>query len=334
MQLSLALDSFQNTLPKKPYCSNDLTQGVVIRPREMAINFKYLQPNHPYYQHYLILDLDYDAALVEILYSMTGLPLPNLLVENRENGRSHIFFKLRKPIYKTNASKLKPIIYANAILKRLQQLFNSDVGYSGLIAKNPIHEHWRAYTLHPEPYSLHQLIQKLDITWDEANKPIKQDEAIGLGRNCFIFHTARHWAYNEIRNYRGKTYNQWLEAVINHCSKLNSGLSQPMQYGEVKGIAKSISRWTWKRDAYCYQEFIDRQRRKSALGASKGGITRSSSFSSLREKAVDMKQSGANNTEISKVLGVHRRTVIRWLSSTLQKECDSAPKSDNSQFLI
>jgi hypothetical protein len=36
----------------------------------------------------------------------------------------------------------------------------------------------------------------------------------------------------------------------------------PLQYNEVKGIAKSIARWVWKRDGYAYQEFIDRQTRK------------------------------------------------------------------------
>ena len=198
MQLSLTLDSFQETLPKKPYCTNDLSQGLLIRPKETAVKFKYLQPNHPFYQNYLILDLDYESSLIEILYSMTGIPMPNLLIENKDNGRSHIFFTLKTPIYKTNASKIKPIIYANAVLKRLQSLFNADVGYSGLIAKNPIHEQWRAYTLRDKPYSLNELASKLEIDWKEANKPIKQDEAIGLGRNCYVFHTARFWAYTAV----------------------------------------------------------------------------------------------------------------------------------------
>ena len=46
-----------------------------------------------------------------------------------------------------------------------------------------------------------------------------------------------------------------------------------MQYNEVKGIAKSIARWVWKRDGYCYQEFIDRQKRRGTIGGrkSKGG---------------------------------------------------------------
>ncbi|MEG2707146.1 MAG: replication initiation protein [Erysipelotrichaceae bacterium] len=274
MQLSLALESFQETLPKKPYCTNDLSQGLLIRPKETAVKFKYLQPNHPFYQNYLILDLDYESSLIEILYSMTGIPLPNLLVENKENGRSHIFFNLKTPIYKTNASKLKPIIYANAVLRRLQSLFNADLGYSGLIAKNPIHEQWRAYTLRDKPYSLSELASTLEIDWKEANKPIKQDEAVGLGRNCYVFHTARYWAYTAVREYRGKTYNQWLQTVIDHCLKLNEGLTEPMQYGEIKGIAKSIARYCWKKDAYHYQEFIQRQAYKGTLGGIKSGEVR------------------------------------------------------------
>ena len=99
----------------------------------------------------------------------------------------------------------------------------------------------------------------------KKQKPPKQHEAIGLGRNCYIFHTARFWAYKEVREYRGKTYNNWLQAVIDHCLKINEGITEPMQYNEIKGIAKSISRYCWKKDAYYYQEFIDRQSRKGKL---------------------------------------------------------------------
>jgi hypothetical protein len=42
-----------------------------------------------------------------------------------------------------------------------------------------------------------------------------------------------------------------------------------MQHNEVKGIAKSISRWVWKKDSYCYQEYIDRQTRKGRNGGLK-----------------------------------------------------------------
>ncbi len=294
-ELNFILDNFINNLPKKPYCSNDLGQGLLIRPKEIALNFKYLQANSPYYQHYLILDLDYEAVMAEIIYSKVGIPLPNLLVENPENGKAHLLFQLQTPIYKTDASRPKPIIYANAIIKRLEKLFDADVGYSGLITKNPFSSEWRVSTLRSRPYSLNELALNLDLSWKEVNQPIAKDEATGLGRNCYIFHTARHWAYVEIRKFRGSTYSAWFECVLRHCQNLNCGLADPMSHNEVKGIAKSISRYCWKKDSYCYQEFIDRQTRKGKLGGrpktttAEGnpwealGISRATYYRKLRE---------------------------------------------------
>ena len=306
--------SFIGNLPTKPYCTNDLATGLKIRPKNSAISFKYIQPNSPFYQHYFVLDLDYESALSEILYSLDGIPMPNFVAETPNSGRLHAFFELKTPIYTTDASRQKPIMLANAIYLRLQQLFGADVGYSGLISKNPIHEQWRTYSLRKKPYTLTELSSKLDIDWQEAKKPPKQHEAIGLGRNCYIFHTARFWAYKAVREYRGKTYNNWLQAVIDHCSKLNEGITEPMQYNEIKGIAKSISRYCWKKDSYCYQEFIDRQTRKGKLGNEKSLLTRRTKQKINIEKAQRLKALNVSLKEIAKQCGVNERTVRRWLN--------------------
>lgn len=305
--------SFIGNLPNKPYCTDDLSTGLKIRPRNTALAFKYIQPNSPFYQYYFVLDLDYESAMSEILYSLDGVPMPNFVAENPQNGRLHAFFELKTPIYTTDASRQKPIMLANAVYLRLQQLFGADVGYSGLISKNPIHEQWRTYSLRKKPYTLTELSSKLDIDWQEAKKPPKQHEAIGLGRNCYIFHTARHWAYVEIRKYRGKTYNVWLQGVIDHCLKLNQGITEPMQYNEIKGIAKSISRYCWKKDAYHYQEFIQRQAYKGALGGKIGGVKRAEKYIALKEQAIILANQGFNNTQIAKKLDVSRYSVIKWV---------------------
>lgn len=311
-QQSLTLERFITNLPDKPYCSNDLGCGLKIRPKTIAMTHKYIQPNHPYYQNWIVLDLDYDAVLVDLIYSTVGVPLPNILVENKHNGRAHLFYQLQKPVYKTDASRLKPIAYLNAATQRLQALLNADVGYVGLIAKNPLNTLWRAYTLRDKPYSLNELASKLEIDWKEASKPLKLEEARGLGRNCYIFNTARHWAYIEIRKYRGKTYPQWLSGVLDHCMKLNEGMIHSLGYNELKGIAKSIARWVWKRDPHCYAMFIERQSIKGRKGASKGGKARSMQYTDQREQAQRLKVEGLNNTQIAKKLGVDRKTVGRW----------------------
>ena len=138
--------SFIGNLPIKPYYTNDLATGLKIRPKNSAISFKYIQPNSPFYQHYFVLDLDYESALSEILYSLNGVPMPNFVAENPQNGRLRIF-ELKTPIYTTDASRQKPIMLANAIYLRLRELFNADVGYSGLISKNPMHEQWHTYSI-------------------------------------------------------------------------------------------------------------------------------------------------------------------------------------------
>lgn len=310
----LALNFFEEKLPKKPYATDDLSFGLGIYSKAQAMLKAYLQPNHPYYQHCLVFDIDTPAAVVELDYCMIGVPIPNLITENPANGHAHFVYLLDTPVYKTDASRQKPIIYARAIERALQRVLDADVGYSGLITKSPFSSKWRLYVRREKPYSLNELNSLLEITWQEANKPVKQDEAVGLGRNCSMFHSVRHWAYKEVRKYRGKTYNQWLECVLQHCLSFNSGFTDPMTYGEVKGIAKSISRYCWKKDPHCYQEFIDRQMRKGRKGASQGGLARSANYADQRQKALAMKQSGANNAQIAETLGITTRTLRNWFN--------------------
>jgi hypothetical protein len=127
-----------------------------------------------------------------------------------------------------------------------------------------------------------------------------------------------------VRQYRAKTFNQWLESVIAQCCSINVQFTDPLQYNEFKGIAKSIARWVWKRDGYAYQEFIDRQTRKGQLGGLKGGKVRSAQYEAKRKQAVRLKAKGMNNTEIAKQLGVDRRSVFNW--------CNSEPKSGTSNL--
>jgi hypothetical protein len=313
-QLPLALEQIINKLPAKPYCSDDLSYGVKVRPKAIALLKRYIQANHPYYTNFLIFDLDSPTAYIDFFYDMVGIPTPNLIVENPENGHAHYVYQLATPIYNTDASRPKPIQYGNAVYTALREVLKADKGYTGLITKNALHEHWRTNVLRQEPYTLNQLAERLDLTQHKITKPIAPDEAVGLGRNCCLFHTVRKWAYVEIRSYRGSTYTQWLQGVIDHCIKLNGEFTLPMSYNEVKGIAKSIARWVWKRDSYSYQEFIDRQTRKSKLGASKGGTARAAKYQDKRQQAQQFKAQGLNNTQIAKQLGVDRKTVRRWFS--------------------
>ena len=105
---------------------------------------------------------------------------------------------------------------------------------------------------------------------------------------------------------------------------LNKGLNQPMTFGEVKGIAKSIARYCWKNDAYCYHEFIDRQTRKGRNGGLKGGVTRSMKYEPLRLRARELYSNGLSCRKIAVELEVSKSVVATWI------KCPSEPKSDIS----
>ena len=79
----------------------------------------------------------------------------------------------------------------------------------------------------------------------------------------------RKWAYTAVRAHRGGIYNTWLEEVTKQCLSVNEAFLEALPYSEIKATAKSIATYCWKKDAYCYQEFIDRQSRKGALGGKK-----------------------------------------------------------------
>lgn len=133
------LEHLTENLPRKPWCTDMKGTALLVRPKNIAINYNYIQLNSPYYQKYLILDLDYEHSLAEILFSRVGIPLPNFVTANFQGGKSHIVFELEEPIYKTNASKQKIIAFAHAIIIRLQELFDADIGYSGTITKILFH---------------------------------------------------------------------------------------------------------------------------------------------------------------------------------------------------
>ena len=316
-QLSLGLEQFTGNLPNKPYCTDDLQLGLQIRPKNLALLKRYIQPNHPYYTHFFVFDLDYPTAYIDFFYSMVGVPMPNLIVENPENGHAHYVYQLKTPIYQTDASKPKPIQYGNAVYNALRDVLDADINYTGLITKNAVHKQWRTHSLRDEPYTLNQLAEHLELTIKQVNRAIAPHEATGLGRNCCVFHTVRKWAYVEIRKHRGKTFDQWFKSVIVQCESVNAQFRAPMQYNEVKGIAKSIARWVWKRDGYAYQEFIDRQRRKGQLGGFKsnssfGGKARSQKYELLRVRALKLKAQGLSTKEIALELCVSDRTIRNW----------------------
>ena len=253
-------EDFYEKLPKKPYCSDDLGHGVIIRPKSTAIQKQYIQHNPPCLITSLVFDIDRSDAY--FAWSDANLPTPTWIAKNRLNGHAHIGYMLSTPVCTTHRAKQNVIEYLAKIEQAYSLALGADRGYSGLITKNPCHGTWENHIFGVQPYDLNYLADFVEL--QELKNDLK--EVSGLGRNCMMFDTVRYWAYKAIRAHRGSTFDIWLGKVLEQCQNANGAFIEPLPYSEVKATAKSIARYCWKKDGYHYQEFIDRQSRKCKLG--------------------------------------------------------------------
>ena len=254
---------FYEKLPKKPYCSDDLGHGVIIRPKSTAIQMQYIQHNPPCLITSLVFDIDRSDAY--FAWSDANLPPPTWIAKNRQNNHAHVGYMLATPVCTTHRARQNVIEYLAKIEQAYSLALGADRGYTGLITKNPCHGAWENHIFGVEPYELNYLADFVEL--QELKTDLK--EVSGLGRNCMMFDTVRKWAYKAIREHRGSTFDVWLGEVLKMAINANGAFIEPLPYSEVKATAKSIARYCWKKDGYHYQEFIDRQSRKGALGGKK-----------------------------------------------------------------
>lgn len=230
---------FQARLPHRPYCSDDLSHGLIVRPAATALRHRHLQPNAPLETAWLVFDLDYPGAA--FAWEKSNLPSPTLTVSNPENGHAHLFYGLTTPVGMSDVARDAPIRYAAAVQAAFLVKLCADPGYAGLIAKNPFHDAWRALWVQ-HLYDLGELADYVNLP---KHRPPR--EALGLGRNCMLFDELRAWAYQWVRQYKRNDAKaeQWLRAVVGQAERLNA-FPVPLAFNEVKAIAKSIARWTWR----------------------------------------------------------------------------------------
>lgn len=241
----------QDRLPKKPYCTDDLTAGIYPRSYAHAIKRRYIQANPPHLRSFLLFDLDYNGAA--LAWEDKNLPMPAWAAVNRENGHAHLAYALSAPVltadYNGRQSALR---YLAAVEAAFRAALRSDDGFSGLITKNPVHPHWKLLRGVPDAirgYDLGYLADFVDLDRFKPYVGRTNVEAVGLGRNCTVFNIVSRWAYKNVLAFKqeGYTVHGWLKEVNYQCLRVNGDFPTPMLQNEVKCIAKSIGNWVWTR---------------------------------------------------------------------------------------
>ena len=191
MTSSLLLETFKNNLPQKPYCTDDLSFGLKIRPAELAIKKRYLQYNKPTDLRWFVYDIDRPTAHFD--WYDCKVPSPNITVMNRQNGHAHLFYGLEVPVHMQTTAKKNPIRFASSIDVSLIKSLEADEHFAELICKNPFNDFWDTKVWREASYDLAELADSLDLSAYKDER-IRLPE-IGLGRNCNLFDSTRFYAY-------------------------------------------------------------------------------------------------------------------------------------------
>lgn len=300
---------FRDSLPKKPYCSNNKTASRICKA-DTAVSYAYIQPNPPGMVGWLVFDMDVpDASSKD--YEWLIWPVPNIVVVNPSNGHAHYFYRLEVPVCTTDKGHEHPKRFLRHVRDGLTVLMGADQNYVGLMAKTPFHPAHLTMALREESYSIGELAEFIPNAW-KKDWHFKSRTVSSLGRNCSLFDALRHWAYQWINKFREVGWSEWHAACLAQANKLNEFPGHPahsLSASEVKSIAKSVAKWTWETYTSvggCDAEFKQRQ---AFRGSCKGEALRRK----LLPKAMQLAAEGLGGREIARQLGVNHQTVGNWL---------------------
>lgn len=318
--------ALSRVLQEAPYlarCSDDKT-ATRIRPREYAIRYPYMQINRPGMVSWLIFDLDHTNSLI---WSDEDLPAPNLVVRNRANGHSHLYYAIPS-VCTTENARAKPIQYMKAVYAALAARLNADKEYnSGPVAKTPGHPWWSTTELHNHVYELGELADYVDLAVSPWGKGPQIDD-LGHSRHCILFEQLRFFAYsivNRERDYGTFTaFTRALEAFAHNNNNYHKhGFSENLPLSSLKATVKSVARWTWDRysgDSRCHRGAMQLDKdlplveRQSLAAKRTHEIRHKATESKIRAACRQLQARGEKlrQAAIAAIAGVTRQTVATY----------------------
>lgn len=237
-------------LPRRPLCCDDDYAALRRRSRADALRCKHIEVNPSALVNTIVVDIDDANAKAMALWGHRGM-LPNWIAENPANGHAHAGWVLTYPVPRTDMARLKPLKLLHAATEGLRRSCDGDMGYAGLLMKNPEHPAWASEIVERDTYDLDDLRAALEEAGDmppASWRRTKRAQTVGLGRNCALFDKARTLAYRYVRRLpdRSAASSEELRLYVRRtCHELNVSLfPDPLPAREVEDIAKSIHKWT------------------------------------------------------------------------------------------
>jgi hypothetical protein len=334
------LNLFQERLPTKPWCSNDLSAyGLKIRNQAHALKHTHIQYNPPPAVAWLVFDIDRPGAQND--WYDQGLPPPAWISTNPENGHCHIAYGIKTPVTRTNSARIEPLRLLAAIEKAYRVELGGDPRFTSFITKNPLHKHWITWTpvIGGGVYELNELAEYVDLSVkaDKRTREEKQSAEYGLSRNVTMFDDLRFWAYSSVREFwSAGGYDRWLTAVEAKAQGINENQfpNNPLPLSEVVATGKSVAKWVWRNiTPTSFRDYVNAthtpeiQSKRGKIGGKKSGQVRGLKALEAAGKARKLKAEGLTQKEISEKLGISLRTVKTYTN----RKGATKPISDNSR---
>jgi hypothetical protein len=239
------LEVFAETIPRRPYATDDFSRGLWPMDRMRALERRYVEHNGPLLLRWEGFDIDRPGGAYD--WQFRDCPAPNISVENPDNGHAHLLYGLAWPVRKNDGwdgASMKPLRYAAAIEAALRVKLGADLGYNNHTCKNPLHPAWKVETWQEHLYDLDWLADFVDLSiYSDRRRHLPP---VGLGRNCTLFENLRRWAYRAIRQSGWPDLEAWRGIVLAQAVNFNT-FPTPLPYRELVSCAKSIAKWTWQR---------------------------------------------------------------------------------------
>lgn len=306
-----------------PRCSDNKTASMV-RPREYAIRWPYMQVNRPGMVSWLIFDLDHANPLI---WEEVGLPAPNLVVINRNNQHSHVFYAIA-PVCTTENARSAPINYMKAVYAAMAAKLNADPAYSGPVAKTPGHPWWLTQEIHNHQYDLGKLADYVELEVKPRWCKEPDIDSVSHSRHCMLFEQLRFFAYSIVNREREQgSYRSFMRKVEEYAFSKNNfrqhGFSMNLTVAQVKSTIKSVARWTWdfytgsadcNRGVMHLDKSLPLEERQRLAAQRTHQARQNSTQAKIRVACTELARKGKERTQsaIAAAAGLSRQTVAKY----------------------
>jgi hypothetical protein len=266
-----------------PSATDNLAKGTWRQPREQALMRRYIQANPSALLTAIVIDIDHEDALYRAASTDARIPMPNYVAQS-PSGRGHAAYVLEAPVCKSSNGRQKPLDFAARVETGLVRALDGDRGYTGFLTKNPLHDHWDTWWGADRPYSLSELAGGLQ-DWLPKSLPRKAAENTGLGRNVALFNRVRLWSYSAVRRHWSGDQRTWEEVTLAYALNVNQEFMTPLDGREVQSVARSISRYVWRK--FTPETFKTVQAERGSKGGAASAAVRSAKQVVRQQEVLD-----------------------------------------------